>query len=127
MPVNADQRSGSMNEVDEKRRFTRFEFQETIRVFPVQPSKSGNIYEVQKEFFEARASDICEGGLGFEAKQELDPSFLLKINFDVPVKKPVEVYGKVVWAKNRRYGVRFMYTDQILRKGVRSIGQRKTS
>lgn len=114
-----------MTETQEKRRFNRFDFQKRIRVFPVLPSKSGNIYEVQKESFDARSFNISEGGLSFKTERELNPQFLLKMNFEAPGDQPVEVYAKVIWAKDRQCGVRFIYTDPSLRNSVRSITPRK--
>lgn len=114
-----------MSETKEKRRFHRVDFQKKIRVFPVLPSKSGNIYEVQKESFDARSFNISEGGLSFGAEQELDPQFLLKMNFEAPGDLPVEVYAKVIWAKDRQCGVRFIYTEPSLRNSVRSISSPK--
>lgn len=114
-----------MNKVDEKRRHDRYEFQKTVRVYPVLPSQSGNIYEVQKESFEARTSDLSEGGLGLETRKPLDPHFLLKMNFEVENSQAVEVYGKVIWSTPNRCGVRFMYADSSLRRSIRSIPQKK--
>ncbi|SRR5579871_1073963 len=110
-----------MNAANEKRKFNRFEFQKPIRVFPVLPSKSGNIYEVQKESFEVRASDVSEGGVGFETNRNMNPDWLLKMNFEVEANEPVEVYGKIVWSRSNRCGVRFMHMDSSLRKIVRSL------
>ena len=116
-------RAWLMTAMEEKRRFNRFDFQNVIHVFPVLPSKSGNIFEVQKESFEASASNISEGGLKFETKKELSPNFLLKLNFELTHDQPLEVYGKVIWSKDNRFGIRFMYTDQTLRQAVRSIAR----
>ena len=114
-----------MTETKEKRHFDRFDFQKKIRIFPVLPSKSGNIFEVQKESFDARASNISEGGLSFKTERDLDPQFLLKMHFEAPGDQLVEVYAKVVWAKDRHCGVRFIYTEPSLRNSVRSIAPQK--
>ena len=110
-----------MKAANDKRQFNRFEFQKPIRVFPVLPSKSGNIYEVQKESFEVRASDVSEGGVGFATNHPMNPDFLVKMNFEVGEDQPVEVYGKIVWSQSNRCGVRFMHMDSSLRKIVRSL------
>ncbi len=112
---------------DEKRRHGRFDFQKRVQVFPVLPSKSGNIYEVQKDSFEARSSDVSEGGLGLETPKPLNPDFLLKVNFEVQDRQTVEVYGKVVWSEPNHCGIRFMYTDTSLRRGIKSLAQGKTA
>ncbi len=108
----------------DKRRFNRFAFQKSIHVFPVLPSKSGNIYEVQKSSIEVKASDISEGGLRLEFHPGLDPKFLLKLNFEVEKDERIEVYGKIIWSEKNHLGVRFMVTDSILRKGIRSIAKK---
>ena len=110
-----------MNAAVEKRHFNRVGFQKPIRVFPVLPSKSGNIYEVQNESFEVHAYDVSEGGVGFETNRPMSPDFLVKMNFELSQDQPVEVYGKIVWAQSNRCGVRFMHMDYSLRKMVRSL------
>lgn len=110
-----------MKAANEKRRFNRVEFQKPIHIFPVLPSKSGNIYEVQKESFEVRGFDVSEGGVGFETTRSLNPDFLVKMNFEVTENHPAEVYGKIVWARSNRCGVRFMHMDSSMRKIVRSL------
>ncbi len=114
-----------MNELNEKRHFDRFKFQKPVRVFSVLPSKSGNIYEVQKNCLELKASNISEGGLNLEVEKPLDSQYLLKMNFEVEKDQLVEVYGKVVWSRENHCGVRFMLTDPVLRKGIRSIEKKR--
>lgn len=109
----------------EKRKFDRYEFQEKVRVFPVLPSRSGNIYEVQEKAVEFRALDISEGGLRLETDQELDPRSLLKLSFEVAKDRPVEVFGKIMWSQERHHGIRFMLADQEMKKGIRAIGKKK--
>jgi hypothetical protein len=110
-----------MKMVEEKRRYNRFGFQKSVQVYPVLPSISGNIFEVQKESIEARASNVSEGGLALETSRPLNPDNLVKMNFEVADHQPVEVYGKIIWSRSNRCGVRFMYLDASLRKGVRSL------
>lgn len=110
-----------MNQNAEKRIHNRIGLQKTVRIFAVLPSKSGNIYEVQKESFEARTSDVSEGGLGLETARPLSPDGLLKINFKLEEDQPVEVYGKVVWSQPNRCGVRFVHTDVSLLKSLRAL------
>lgn len=116
-----------MTESSEKRRFNRFTFQEPVLVFPVLPSQSGNIYEVQRSSIEARAHDISEGGLRLEVDRPLNSNFVLKLNFAVEKSEPVEVYGKIVWSEKNHCGIRFMLADSTLRKGIRSIGRKPDS
>jgi hypothetical protein len=113
-----------MQNAAEKRKHNRFDFQKTVKVFPVLPSKSGNIFEVQKDPFELRASDISEGGLKLETPKSLAGQFLFKLNFEVASEQNVEVYGKVMWSGDKHCGVRFMLTDPLLRKGIRSMAKK---
>jgi len=114
-----------MNHIEEKRKFNRIQFQKTVQVFPVLPSRSGNIYEVQKKPIEAWVNDISEGGLRFEAADSFDPNFLLKLNLELAEENTVEVFGKIVWSRDSHCGVSFMLTDQKLRKGIRAISKKK--
>lgn len=114
-----------MNDTVEKRRHKRFKFAEEVRVFPVLPSASGNIFEVQQEPVPSKAFDISEGGMRMEWDGELSPEFLLKLNFEFSNNLPVEVYGKIVWTKTDQVGVRFMVTDAAIRHGVKSLSNKK--
>ncbi len=116
-----------MNYIEEKRKFNRVEFQKTVKVFPVVPSRSGNIFEVQKKPIEAWVNDISEGGLRFEAADSFDPNFLLKLSLEIEEEKSVEVYGKIIWSRDSHCGVRFMLVDQELRKGIHAISKKKNS
>ena len=110
-----------MNPAFEKRKHGRVEFQKSVQVFPVIPSRSGHIFEVQDKSVAAWANDISEGGLRLEISHSYDPNFLLKLNFEVGEDKAVEVFGKVIWARDHHCGIRFMIVDQDMRKGIRSL------
>lgn len=112
-----------MNSVVEKRQHGRVEFQKSVQVFPVIPSKSGHIFEVQDKPVPAWANDISEGGLRLETSHSYDPNYLLKLNFEVDDDKCVEVFGKVIWARDHHCGVRFMMVDQEMRKGIQSLSR----
>ena len=114
-----------MNAKAEKRKFDRYAFKKTVQVFPVLPSKSGNIYEVQKKPVEIQTRDISEGGLRLEGDRNFDPQFLLKLSFEVAQEQPVEVFGKIIWSSEGYHGVRFMLADQELKKSIRAIGKKK--
>lgn len=109
----------------EKRRYNRFEFQKSVQVFPVLPSKSGNIFEVQQNPLKVWANDISEGGLRLETSNSFNPNFLLKLNFEVEEEKLVEVFGKIIWTRDSHCGIRFMLADQEMRKGIRSFAKKK--
>jgi hypothetical protein len=109
----------------EKRKFDRYAFPKTVQAFPVLPSRSGNIFEVQKQSLEVAAHDISEGGLRLETDRSFDPQFLLKLSFEVVQERPVEVFGKIIWSSEGYHGVRFMLADQELKKGIRAIGKKQ--
>jgi hypothetical protein len=110
-----------MNDIVERRRHDRFEFPQPVQIFPVLPSKSGNIYEVQNHSIEFKARDISEGGLRIEVDRPFDSNFLIKLNFEVLKDQPVEVYGKIIWSENNHCGIRFMLADEVLRKGIGAL------
>ena len=109
----------------EKRKHHRVEFRQPVRVFPVLPSKSGNIYEVQTESFEVQAHDISEGGLRLQTHQDLNPQFLVKLNFEILKDQPVEVFGKIMWSQEKHHGIRFMLVDQEMRRDIKSLARKK--
>ena len=113
-----------MDAAKEKRQFHRIGFRKTVRVFPVLPSKSGNIFEVQKDSIWSQADNISEGGLLLETEQFPKSSLILKLNFEVAKDETVEVYGKVIWVEGGRCGVRFLFADNDLRKAIRSLARK---
>lgn len=122
---DAPERVSRMAPIVEKRRYKRFEFKEEVRVFPVLPSSSGNIFEVQQDSVPTAAFDISEGGLRMKWVEDLNPEFLLKLNFQFSKDLPVEVYGKIVWSQEKECGVRFMVPDAAIRHGVKSLSAKK--
>lgn len=116
-----------MAEMKEKREYLRIGFEKTVRVFPVLPSSSGNIFEVQKNSVWAQASNISEGGLLLETEQFSKSSLILKLNFEVAKDETAEVYGKVIWAEGGRSGVRFLFADQNLRKSIRGLARKNNA
>ncbi|HVZ81358.1 MAG TPA: PilZ domain-containing protein [bacterium] len=113
-----------MEAAKDKRQYQRVGFRRTVRVFPVLPSKSGNIYEVQKDSIWVQADNISEGGLLLATEQFSKSSLILKLNFEVGLDRMVEVYGKVIWVEGGRCGVRFLFADNELRKAVRGIARK---
>ena len=105
----------------EKRQHRRFHFLEPVSVFPVLPSKSGNIFEVQPQALQAQARDISEGGVKLHLDRPLGPGSLLKLTFEVLQEEEVEVFGKIIWTDREHCGIRFMLADPVLRKGVRAL------
>lgn len=110
-----------MGAVENKRQHERVGFQKVARVFPVLPSKSGHIYEVQKDSVWVQASNISEGGLLLETEQFSKSSLILKLNFEATQDEMAEVYGKVIWVEGGRCGIRFLFADANLRKAIRAL------
>lgn len=115
-----------MGVANDKRQHDRVGFRKVVRVFPVLPSKSGNIYEVQKNSIWIQADNISEGGLLLETEQFPKSSIILKLNFEVAPEQMTEVYGKVIWVEGGRCGVRFLFADNDLRKAVRVLARRSS-
>ncbi len=110
-----------MENLEEKRHFDRFMFQKPIQVYPVLPSKSGNIYEVQDKVIPAQSHNISEGGLKLETKKSFDVDSILKLSFEAEKDSNVEVYAKIIWAQKAHCGVRFMMPDKSIQKVIRNI------
>ncbi len=110
-----------MNNFSERRKFDRFEFQKPVRVFVVNFSKSGHVYEVSQNSIEAWANNIGEGGLRLESVQPFDPNLSLKFNFEFAEDMPVEIYGKVAWSHDHHCGIRFLIMHQNMRPGIRAM------
>ena len=115
-----------MGQAVEKRAFNRFEFQKPVQVFSVLPSKSGNILEVESRPFKGKLHDISEGGLRVAVPKKFSANSILKLHFKIHHPQAVEVYGKIIWAQKKLCGIRFVLTDDLVRKGVRAIGRKKT-
>ena len=109
----------------EKREYDRFEFQKPVQVFPVLPSKSGNILEVENQSLKGRTQNISEGGLSLVTPKGFSENSILKLNFKVEKDQPVEVYGRIVWTRKKHCGVRFVLADQKIHKGIRTILHKK--
>lgn len=88
-----------MGHAAEKREFNRFEFQKSVQVFPVLPSKSGNILEVENQSLKGKAHNISEGGLRLVTPKGFPENSILKLNFKVEKNESVEVYGKIMWSE----------------------------
>ncbi len=114
-----------MAALQEKRRYKRFDFQKSVKIFPVLPSKSGNIYEVQTQAVQVKAVDISEGGLRLETDADLNENFLVKMHFEMTKDRPVEVFGRIMWSSEKQHGIRFMIADHEIQHGVRAIAKKK--
>ena len=109
----------------EKREFNRFEFQKSVKVYPVLPYKSGNILEVETRSLKGKTHNISEGGLSLVTPKSFSENSIVKLNFQVEKNQSVEVYGKIMWSEKKQCGIRFMLADPHLRQGIRAIGKKK--
>lgn len=106
----------------EKRRHGRQEALKPVRVLPIVPSKSGNVFEVLDRPVEGQTIDISETGAGLKiSTRGLQPQSLLKLFFETPDGDSFEVYAKIIWSERTRCGVRFVLSDQAVLKAVREI------
>ncbi len=109
------------NSIDQ-RRHSRHKTKKNLQIFPVLPSKSGNIYEVQNKPLPASTVDISEGGAGLEiSARSLTPQSLLKLTFKTPFHEEIEVYAKIIWSDKSRMGVHFILSDQAVLKAIKEI------
>jgi hypothetical protein len=106
----------------EKRLHRRQEALKPIRVLPIVPSKSGNVFEVLDRPVEGQTIDISETGAGLKiSTRGLQPQSLLKLFFETPDGDAFEVYAKIIWSERTRCGVRFVLSDQAVLKAVLDI------
>lgn len=111
----------------EKRQFNRYEFQKWVQIFPVLPSGTGSVWEVQPTHVGAWANNISEGGLQIESVHPFDAQFPLKLNIEFEKGRIIEAYGKLVWSHDNHCGIQFMWLDQRLRNGIQTFAGKKNS
>ncbi len=71
-----------------------------------------------------RAADISEVGLRIETDRPLSPMTLISIRLELPHGlEPVDMLGRVMWAKEHMMGVRFEQTDPRLSDAVERLRQ----
>jgi len=58
-----------------------------------------------------RVRDLCEGGLGVETDEPLEPMTLVSMRLDLPHSIPVDLLGRVMWARSNSMGIRFESND----------------
>jgi hypothetical protein len=58
-----------------------------------------------------RARDLCEGGLGVETDDPLEPMTLVSMRLDLPHSEPLDFLGRVMWARGDSMGIRFESND----------------
>jgi hypothetical protein len=111
-----------MSPSEEKRSVPRFEFQKKVRLFPVRPSKSGHILEIQDTPLDSWANDISAAGLGLVGVRAFAPHTLVKMDIEGLDHKIVDAYGTIVWAYDNHAGVRFVLKDHRLSQKIEAIG-----
>jgi hypothetical protein len=97
---------------EERRKQPRVPFSEQVQIYPVTESKSGNIFEVQKDFLTVKAFDLSEGGIRLELGVPDPPAPILKLNFQIQKDRSVTVYGKLAWSSGKFAGCRFIALEK---------------
>ena len=103
----------------ERRRHSRAKFNETISVYKVVESKSGNVYEILGNPLVVKAKDLSEGGMRLQFINEDKDNKILKLSFQIPNDGKVEVCSKLVWAKDGHSGLEFIVLDEEVRRDIR--------
>lgn len=112
------------NPAEDRRKFPRAKFQESVVVHNVVESKSGNVFEVNGTPLVAKAQDVSEGGIRLQVTKETAPASIFKLNFQVTKKKNIDVYSKLAWAANGVCGLQFILVDEEVRRVIRSFVER---
>jgi hypothetical protein len=113
-----DSKSGTFKE---RRKYPRAGFDETITVYKVVESKSGNVYEIQGNPLVIKAKDVSEGGMRLQFINEDKNNKILKLSFQIPNDGKVEVCSKLVWAKDGHSGLEFIVLDEEVRRNIRNF------
>jgi hypothetical protein len=103
----------------ERRKYKRAQFKESIVVHPVIESKSGNVYEVGGDPIEVKSMDVSEGGLRLQLLTPVPPHKMLKVNFELPKNKLIDVYTKITWVNGALCGLQFIVLDENTRQFIR--------
>jgi hypothetical protein len=71
-----------------------------------------------------RANDISEAGIGIVTPRPLAPMSLVSMRLELPHgMEPVEMLGRVMWARDHMMGIRFEQTDSRVTDLVSRIRQ----
>ena len=71
-----------------------------------------------------RANDISEAGIGIVTPRPLAPMSLVSMRLELPHGiEPVELLGRVMWARDHMMGIRFEQTDSRVTDLVSRIRQ----
>jgi hypothetical protein len=105
----------------ERRKHSRARFDETITVYKVVESKSGNVYEILGNPLVVKAKDVSEGGIRLQFVNEDKDNKILKLSFQIPNDGKVEVCSKLVWAKEGHSGLEFIVLDEEVRRNIRDF------
>ena len=96
----------------EKRKHVRVKIDGDLTIYHVQPSVSGNIYEVHAKPLVARISDVSENGIKMEVGDAHLPTEILKVKFNVHKHEPVDAYAKMVWKNGASCGLQFIILEK---------------
>jgi hypothetical protein len=106
--------------ISEQRKSPRVDFTEGVLAHPVTPSKSGNIFEVNAQAHSFQAVDISREGIRLNAGRPLPPQSILKLNFELLKRKPLDVFARVVWSRGDQAGLKFIVLDENAQKHIHS-------
>jgi hypothetical protein len=104
---------------NDRREHTRTQFNGLITLYPVRPSKSGHILELEPDQIMAQAQDISESGIRFEVDDSDFSNDILKISFYIQNLKLVDVYAQLAWKDNKVCGLQFKFLDNLSRGYIR--------
>lgn len=105
----------------ERRKYPRVKFQESVVVHNVVESKSGNVFEVQGNPMVVKAQDVSEGGIRLEVGTGNPLGKIFKLNFQIQRDKTVDVYSRLAWADDGRFGLQFIVADEQIRRYIRGF------
>jgi len=109
----------------ERRRFPRAKFQDTVTIHKVVESSSGNVFEVQGNAIIAKGGDVSEGGIRVEIGSNNSPTKILKLNFKLQKDNTIDVYTRLVWNAKGECGLQFIVLDDEIRQQIKAYVDKK--
>lgn len=107
--------------ISNRRKHPRAKFRNQIHAYPVRESKSGNIFEVQKDPLAVKTIDLSEAGIRLEwgISKPLNP--ILKIKIEVNNNESVDAFSRLVWSSEKFTGYKFILLDPGEEKSIRDF------
>lgn len=110
---------------EERRKFPRAKFQDSVTINKVVESSSGNVFEVQGNPIIAKGGDVSEGGIRVEIGQANSPTKILKLNFKLQKDSSIDVYTRLVWSAEGECGLQFIVLDDEIRQQIKAYVEKK--